>query len=105
LLPGQAFVGLDRELIGRAARQGDPGSAATFRTLDSAGRREAWISRLLRQCRKHDDSGFALPSWHLRHWAARLLAEDEARQIRQRRRLWEQDREWKRCSSFTTLHS
>jgi preprotein translocase subunit SecA len=97
---------LDRQLIGRAARQGDPGSAETFRTLDTATRRESWTSRLLRVCRKHDDDGaFALPSWLVRHWAARLQAEDEARQRRQRRRLLEQDREWERRLSFTTLHA
>ena len=97
---------LDRQLIGRAARQGDPGSAETFRTLDTPVRRDAWASRLLRVCRKPDDDGaFALPSWLVRHWAARLQAEDEARQIRQRRRLLEQDREWERRLSFTTLHA
>ena len=97
---------LDRQLIGRAARQGDPGSAETFRTLDEASRRHAWLSGLLRRCRKLDDEGaFVLPSWWLRHWSARLQAEDEARQIRQRRRLLEQDREWERRLNFTTLHA
>ena len=97
---------LDRQLVGRAARQGDPGSAETYSTLDEARRRDAWPSGLLRRCRKLDDEGaFVLPAWWLRHWSARLQAEDEARQIRQRRRLLEQDQEWERRLSFTTLHA
>ncbi len=97
---------LDRQLVGRAARQGDPGSAETYSTLDEARRRDTWLSGLLRRCRKLDDEGaLKLPAWLLRHWSARLQAEDEARQIRQRRRLLEQDQEWERRLSFTTLHA
>ena len=97
---------LDRQLIGRAARQGDPGSAVTYRTLDDASRRDSWLSGLLRHCRKLDDEGaFVLPAWLVRHWAARLQRQDEDAQVRQRRRLLEQDREWERRLTSTTLHA
>ncbi len=97
---------LDRQLIGRAARQGDPGSAENFHTLDEARRRDTWLSGFLRSCRKLDDAGaLVLPSWLLRYWSARLQEQDEARQIRQRRQLLEQDREWERRLSFTSLHA
>jgi preprotein translocase subunit SecA len=97
---------LDRQLIGRAARQGDPGSAENFHTLDEARRRDTWLSGFLRGCRKLDDEGaLVLPSWLLRYWSARLQEQDEARQIRQRRQLLEQDREWERRLSFTSLHA
>ena len=100
---------LDRQLIGRAARQGDPGSAETFRTLGTPGTPgggDSLPSVLLPLCRKQDDEGAVLlPAWLLRRWAARLQARDEARQIRQRRRLLEQDREWERRLSFSTLRA
>jgi preprotein translocase subunit SecA len=100
---------LDRQLIGRAARQGDPGSAETFRTLEALGinrEREGLPSALLQRCRIRDDAGaLALPAWLVRSWAARLQAREEARQIRQRRRLLEQDREWERRLSFSSLHA
>ena len=100
---------LDRQLIGRAARQGDPGSAETFSTLGTPGTPgggDRLPSVLLPLCRKQDDEGaVVVPAWLLRSWAARLQARDEARQIRQRRRLLEQDREWERRLSFSTLHA
>jgi preprotein translocase subunit SecA len=97
---------LDRQLIGRAARQGDPGSAVTYRTLEDTRRRAPWLSGLLRLGRKLDDEGaFVLPAWLLRHWAARLQTQDEDAQVRQRRRLLEQDREWERRLNSTTPHA
>ena len=97
---------LDRQLIGRAARQGDPGSAETLRTLDAAKGRASLPSGLLQLCRKHDDEGaLLLPDWLLRRWSVRLQVEEELREIRQRRRLLEQDREWERRLSFSTLRA
>ena len=100
---------LDRQLIGRAARQGDPGSAETYSTLATPGcpgEGDRLPSVLLPLCRKQDDEGAVLvPAWLLRRWAARLQARDEAQQIHQRRRLLEQDREWERHLSFSTLRA
>ena len=100
---------IDRQLIGRAARQGDPGSAETYSTLCTAGtpvERDSLPSMLRAMCRKQDDEGtvLLLPAWLLRGWAARLQARVETQEIRQRRRLLEQDREWERRLSFATLH-
>ncbi|MFZ2651432.1 MAG: hypothetical protein WA210_15125 [Burkholderiaceae bacterium] len=93
---------LDRQLIGRAARQGDPGSAETLRTLDTPRWQRSRGSSLLRLCRQEDEEGaLRAPAWLLRRWSARLQGADEARQIRQRQRLLEQDREWEQRLNFS----
>jgi preprotein translocase subunit SecA len=93
---------LDRQLIGRSARQGDPGSAETWRVLDAAQWRRNAFSSVLRAIRKHDESGaMALPQWLMRSWAARLQDKHERGLSRQRFRLLEQDREWERQLNFS----
>jgi preprotein translocase subunit SecA len=86
---------LDRQLIGRCARQGDPGSAETFRTLDAPRWHRHLLSSALRHGRKRGQEGeVAWPRWLLRGCAAWLQWQDERRAQRQRRRLLEQDRTW-----------
>jgi preprotein translocase subunit SecA len=86
---------LDRQLIGRCARQGDPGSAEIFRTLDAPRWHRHVLSSALRHGRKRGQEGeVAWPRWLPRGCAAWLQWRDERRAQRQRRRLLEQDRTW-----------
>jgi preprotein translocase subunit SecA len=91
---------LDRQLIGRCARQGDRGSAETWRTLDAPRWREHAMSKLLLRGRQPSEDGdVKWPRWLLRGCAAWLQHEDERRAQRQRRRLLEQDRTWETHSN------
>jgi preprotein translocase subunit SecA len=99
-----ASARLDRQLIGRAARQGDPGSAEVWRTLDSPIWAGSAASSALKMCRKPDGEGaLRVPALLLRCLAAGLQAQDQSQRARQRRRLLEQDREWERRLNFSTL--
>jgi preprotein translocase subunit SecA len=90
---------LARQLVGRCARQGDPGSAETWRTLPAG----AGLSRTLLRGRHGDEAGrIQLPAVLLRHRAAWLGRQEERRAARQRRRLLEQDREWQSRLNFQT---
>jgi preprotein translocase subunit SecA len=92
---------LDRQLIGRGARQGDPGSAETWRTLDAPHWR--CLSSVLARVRKPDDEGAVpLAPRLVRLAAAWLQARDQTRQARQRSRLLEQDRQWERQLGSST---
>ena len=86
---------LDRQMVGRAARQGDPGSAEIWYALD----RPRWrkVAPLLRRCGTRGEFNVVpLAGWLLDAVAKGLQRNDEGRRIRQRRRLLEQDREWQR---------
>ncbi len=94
---------LARQLIGRCARQGDPGSAETWRQRDAG----AWAGRagssVLLRGRKPDEHGrLRVSAALLKRWAAWLGGLDERRAARQRQRLLEQDREWQRQLDFST---
>jgi preprotein translocase subunit SecA len=106
----------DRQLVGRAARQGDPGSAEHWHALDApvwqAAREAAGISgladisvRLLRG-RQPDARGvLALPPALVRVWCRwhQQVLQRQAR--RQRQRLAEQDRTWQAQLDFHHLHA
>ncbi len=106
----------DRQLVGRAARQGDPGSAENWHALDApawqAAREAAGISgladisvRLLRG-RQPDARGvLALPPSLVRVWCRwhQQVLQRQAR--RQRQRLAEQDRTWQAQLDFHHLHA
>lgn len=85
----------DRQLRGRSARQGDPGSAEVWHALDSRrhARLRAWRSAT-RWSRVDTDGQL-----HLNHTLLRLALRlpqwlEERSGARQRRRLLEQDRQW-----------
>ena len=88
---------LARQLVGRCARQGDPGSAEIWRVADE--RRSGLLALGLRV----DEAGrIGLPAVLLRQRAAWQGAKEERRAARQRRRLLEQDREWQTRWNFQT---
>jgi preprotein translocase subunit SecA len=79
---------IDRQLAGRAARQGDPGSVETWLSPDTplaASQLPAWMRALARRQAAH------VPGW-LAHAIARLLQRREERcHLRQRQRLLRHD--------------
>ncbi len=88
---------LVRQLIGRCARQGDPGSAEVWRQLGSAA------SSVWRLGRKPDEHGrLREPAVWIEGWAAVRGRREERRAARQRRRLGEQDRTWQSRLNFST---
>jgi preprotein translocase subunit SecA len=90
-----ASARLDRQLIGRCARQGDPGSAEVFRSLDAPRWRDPMLSSALGIGRQQGEEGeVAAPRWLVRGGAAWLQRADQRRARRQRERLLEQDRTW-----------
>ncbi|MEY2874656.1 MAG: hypothetical protein RLZZ373_2027 [Pseudomonadota bacterium] len=97
---------LDRQFIGRAARQGDPGSAEVWHSLDasiwqSAGASVGWLHR-----RQQDEQGaLAVSGVVVQHWQRWLQRSEQAQGMRQRRRLLEQDRTWQTQLEFTHLHA
>jgi preprotein translocase subunit SecA len=93
---------LDRQLAGRGARQGEPGSAEIWLALDAP--RWGRLSSVLGRFRKSDDAGGVVPLAPrlVRLVAAWLQSRQEARLARERRRLLEQDRRWERELGSTT---
>jgi preprotein translocase subunit SecA len=97
---------LDRQFIGRCARQGDPGSAELWHARDAhvgssqapAGRKqEPWAWKWLPRAP-------APALWlHVRKlWQQRL---HESKEMRRRRRLLEQDLSWEQKLDFKHLHA
>ncbi len=97
---------LDRQLVGRAARQGDPGSAEVWHALDvsiwqSGGPSVGWLRR-----RQQETSGvLQVPASLVRAWIGWLQRAHEQQGMRQRRRLLEQDRTWQTQLDFKHLHA
>ncbi|MEY2874103.1 MAG: hypothetical protein RLZZ373_1474, partial [Pseudomonadota bacterium] len=97
---------LDRQLIGRAARQGDPGSAEVWHALDVSIWQSGGASVGLLRRRQQDGQGsLAVPGVVVRAWSQRLQGAYEDQGMRQRRRLLEQDRTWQTQLDFTHLHA
>ena len=87
----------DRQLAGRAARQGDPGSVQTWLSLDNAVLVQTlpvWLRRALLPLVA------ACPSWALRAALRALQAAEESSQREQRRRLIEFDQRNERRLGF-----
>ncbi|WP_310463388.1 DEAD/DEAH box helicase [Sphaerotilus sp.] len=101
-----ASARLDRQLIGRAARQGDPGSAEVWHALDVSIWQSGGASVGLLRRRQQDGQGsLAVPGVVVRAWSQRLQGAHEDQGMRQRRRLLEQDRTWQTQLDFTHLHA
>lgn len=84
-----------RQLVGRAARQGDPGSAETWHAADAPWWRDSWLRRLppgLSHTTVQAASRLQ-QRWH--GWQSR----------RQRRRILEQDLSWERRLAFRMQHA
>jgi preprotein translocase subunit SecA len=96
---------LDRQLLGRAGRQGDPGSAENWHALDAPAW-QPWLPRAARRAQATDPQGVcAVPAATVDRWTARLQGRHAAQQRRLRGRLLEQDMEWQRHLSFTSLRA
>ena len=93
---------LDRQIEGRAARQGDPGSVETWLALDAGlFRRSSWLGALVRRLAGLHKNG-VLP-WP-RHMVRAMVRwpqwMQERRDAAQRRRLALHEREWDRRATF-----
>jgi preprotein translocase subunit SecA len=88
---------IDRQLAGRAARQGDPGSVETWLSLDTA-----LLARSLPAALRNPLLRWAtaLPSWAVRLLARTTQAFEEQRQREQRERLIRRDEQMERQLAF-----
>lgn len=88
---------IDRQLAGRAARQGDPGSVETMLSLETALIARSLpraVNRLLQRCARW------LPSWLVRGLARGLQRAEESRHRTERRRLIAEDERSERALGF-----
>lgn len=97
---------LDRQLVGRAARQGDPGSAEVWHALDASIWQSGGPSVGLLLRRQPDRQGaLCVPAALVQAWNRRLQGKHQEQGMRQRRRLLEQDRTWQTPLESTHLHA
>ena len=92
-----ASARIDRQLMGRCARQGDPGSAQSLLALD-----KRMISRLVPAwaARRAGVEGMRRPAWLLNIIVKMPQWLEERRQLAQRRELLKQDLRTERNLSF-----
>jgi len=88
---------IDRQLAGRAARQGDPGSVQTWLSLDTTLLARFWPSPIVAALRR---VATALPSWAVRLIARVPQRFEERRQREQRARLIRHDTRTERELAF-----
>jgi preprotein translocase subunit SecA len=92
-----ASARIDRQLLGRCARQGDPGSAQSLLALDKpmiARLVPRWLARRVRE------DGMRRPAWLINTFVRMPQRLEERRQRAQRRNLLEQDLRTERNLSF-----
>ncbi len=100
---------LDRQICGRAGRQGEPGSAETWHALDSPAWPRGALARgfaraLGAWCARPGTTRWLAPT-ATRWWAACLQARIEGGQRQLRRQLLEQELLWQRDLSFNNLRA
>ncbi len=88
---------IDRQLIGRCARQGDPGSAEIMLAADAPGIVQ-WVPRWLRQ--RIPARGISKPRWLIRVLLGIAQSLEEARRRDQRRALLLRDQQTERGRIF-----
>jgi preprotein translocase subunit SecA len=88
---------IDRQLIGRCARHGDPGSAQSLLTVDKVP-----FARLVKRWLAHasGETGLARPRWLVRLLVLLPQVVEEMRQRAQRRTLLEHDMRAAKAASF-----
>lgn len=91
---------LDRQLAGRCARQGDPGSAEAWRRADAPAWRAGWLTHWRSGWRpsgrnaQAEGSEARLPPACIDAWTAWRQRADEQRAALRRQRLLEEERSW-----------
>ena len=95
-----ASARIDRQLQGRCARQGDPGSVETILSLEDSLIVQFWPRWWRSALRARASGRAALPRWaaKLVAWAPQML--EQRRQRAERKLLLEQDRHLERRLSF-----
>ena len=91
---------LDRQLFGRCARQGDPGSAEAILSLQDATLDKCRGSTILRLLSRLCGHGKPIPGWACRPVLRRAQHRHEVQQTRIRRLLMKQDKQLKRVLAF-----
>ena len=82
----------DRQLSGRAARQGEPGSSERWTTLDLLRKSSRPLAAALATCADADGDGrLRVAPWLLDQWLATVQQHNESRQARLRRLLFRRD--------------
>lgn len=89
---------IDRQLVGRSARQGDPGSAEAFILLDGPLLGGRWLVRVARTCIRNGEMRPAWPAEYI--WRIAQRAE-ERRQRHEREILLRRDKETGRWFAFS----
>jgi len=92
---------IDRQLFGRCARQGDPGSVEAILSLEDAALTNYYGPAVVKLLRRLAGHGRPLPRW-LSRLALRLPQRShEARQCRARKALMKQDKRLRRTLAFS----
>jgi len=91
---------LDRQLFGRCARQGDPGSAETILSLQDAALENCRGSTILNLLSRLCGHGKPIPGWAGQFVLRRAQHSHEVQQTKVRRTLMKQDKQLKRTLAF-----
>jgi preprotein translocase subunit SecA len=94
---------LERQLAGRCARQGDPGTHERWMPLQTpavGGAAASILGKLVRYFSRHATA--RQPQWLVRGWILAHQWAEERRSARERRMVSSQDRAWQRRCSFTS---
>jgi preprotein translocase subunit SecA len=95
---------LERQLAGRCARQGDPGSFERWMPVATEAPREGVGGSILAALVRYFERARlgTAPQWLVRGWIRARQGAEERRGARARRLVLEQDRAWARRCSFTS---
>jgi preprotein translocase subunit SecA len=91
---------VDRQLFGRAARQGDPGSAEAILSLEDAALGDFYRPAVLKLLRALTADGKPISGWPARLLLRLPQRRHEARQCRIRKQLMKQDQRLRRTLAF-----
>jgi preprotein translocase subunit SecA len=96
---------LDRQFVGRAARQGDPGSAETWFALDAVRSGVTPGADWMRSARRRADGSLISHTAFIHLWNRALQGRHRRLGMRLRRRLLEQDLAWQKQLDFERLRA
>lgn len=87
---------LDRQLAGRAARHGDPGSVEAWHLTQKLHPLPQWAADILKRWNQDLSPALIRPAWGLRVWLRIPQWMEERRRQARRRTLLQQDLDWER---------